>query len=134
MMERTHIPILHKVSVKKKPKGIRKVSVKRRRLNDEYRELRTEFLREHPYCQWFMAEHGIDEQVAISNMGLVLHKMNGVFEYVNVPKSTQIHHKRGRVGQLLLDIRYFLAVSDEAHRIIHHDTKTSYEKGYMMPR
>jgi len=50
------------------------------------------------------------------------------------PRSTEIHHKRGRIGELLLDKAFFMAVCAEGHKAIHHYTKISYEKGYMLPR
>src|SRR4051812_11015569 len=34
-------------------------------------------------------------------------------------RATQVHHKKGRRGKLLLDQRYWIAVSDEGHTKIH---------------
>lgn len=34
-------------------------------------------------------------------------------------KSVEVHHKKGRAGDLLLDETYWLAVSEEGHRKIH---------------
>ncbi len=80
-----------------------------------------------------MAEHGVDEDVAIANMGIVLIKKDGEWIYLHIPHSTQVHHKKGR-GKFLLDVSTWMAVSDHGHKVIHHDTKTSYERGYMLPR
>jgi len=114
-------------------------SKKRKALNDTYLELRKDYLLEHPYCMHFMQENGIDEDVAVKNMGIVLVKRkdgqsDGDWDWGHCPKATQIHHRKGRVGNLLIDMRWWMAVSEEGHRKIHNDPKTSYEKGYMVPR
>jgi hypothetical protein len=38
---------------------------------------------------------------------------------VKIVCATEVHHTRGRLGKLLLDKRYWLAVSAEGHRWIH---------------
>lgn len=49
-------------------------------------------------------------------------------------KATQIHHKAGRVGKLLTDVRYFLAVSDEGHRMIEGNPEWAKKMGYSVER
>lgn len=51
-----------------------------------------------------------------------------------VPQANQIHHKRGRIGDLLTNKEFFMAVSPQGHNYIHHFTKESYEKGWMLNR
>ncbi len=135
MAERTHIPILRPKPLKSKGKGLRRASKKRGKANAEYLELRKGFLEQNPYCQWFMQENGISEEVAAANIGLVLvnHPVWG-WKHIHVPRATQVHHKKGRVGNLLIDIRYWMAVSHEAHEHIHRFPKESYEKLYMLKR
>jgi hypothetical protein len=49
-------------------------------------------------------------------------------------KATEIHHMRGRVGALLLDQRYWLPVSTEAHVRITNNPKWAIKAGYSLPR
>lgn len=44
-------------------------------------------------------------------------------------KSEDIHHVIGRAGKLLLDERYWLAVSREGHNLIHSNIKEAQAKG-----
>lgn len=104
---------------------IRKVSKKRVKVNREYMKLRAEYLKLHPYCEWYMAEHGINERDALEHQGWYL---NG-----RIPMAQDIHHKRGR-GKYLLDPSHFMAVSRLGHESIHHNVADSYAKGYMLPR
>lgn len=45
--------------------------------------------------------------------------------------SSQIHHIRGRLGPLLLDERYWLAVSWEGHRWIHDNPAIARKRGWI---
>lgn len=49
-------------------------------------------------------------------------------------KATQCHHKRGRIGKLLLDKRYWLPVSDEGHRKIENNPDWARENGFIETR
>ena len=74
-------------------KPIPKISQKRKIENAKYIVLRIEFLgkKENSICP------------------------------VTGEKTTEIHHKKGRVGSLFLDIRYWLAVSREGHKKIEEN-------------
>ena len=48
--------------------------------------------------------------------------------------ATQIHHKKGRVGKLLTDVRYWLPVCEDCHRRIEDNPKMAYEKGLSLKR
>jgi hypothetical protein len=48
--------------------------------------------------------------------------------------SNQVHHKKGRSGKLLLDQRYWLAVSDAGHQKIHDYPVFALEHGFKIPR
>lgn len=48
--------------------------------------------------------------------------------------ATEIHHKKGRIGDLLIDIRYFLAVSDEGHKKIEANPEWAKKMGYSLSR
>lgn len=106
---RSHVPLINVPKKKKAKKAIRKVAKKRGPLNAQYMKLREEFLKAHPYCEYCL------------------------LEAIKVCPSTEIHHKKGR-GKYLLDTTTWMAVSNEGHKAIHADPKTSYAKGYMLPR
>lgn len=58
-----------------------------------------QFLLAHPYCQVWLAEHGVAESTAIHQQGRVA--VGGVI--VSVPLSSQVHHKNKRRCADLLD-------------------------------
>ncbi len=47
--------------------------------------------------------------------------------------SSQVHHKFGRRGKLLLDERHWLAVSNEGHDKIHKKPEWARARGYLAP-
>ena len=49
-------------------------------------------------------------------------------------KATQVHHKKGRTGKLLTDVKYFLAVSAEGHKKIEENPVWAKEMGYSVNR
>lgn len=111
---------------------LKRQSTKRRKENAEYMKVRDEYLKEHPYCEWWLHNAGLKES-DVSPMGTV--EMNRGFDMIIywVPKANQIHHKKGR-GKYLCVKEFFMAVSDEGHRWIHAHPKESYEREYMLPR
>lgn len=48
--------------------------------------------------------------------------------------ATECHHKKGRIGKLLLDTRYWLAVSREGHKWIEEHPIEAKEKGWSLSR
>ena len=46
---------------------------------------------------------------------------------------TQVHHMRGRVGPLLIDRRFWLAVSAEGHTWIHANPQLACKQGWLAP-
>jgi len=119
---------MKKTPIKRK-KRLNPVSKKRKKVNKEYMELRDAYLASHPYCEWWLAEHGITMEQAIVRNGFV--KVNGRVQ--SVPLATEIHHRRGR-GKYLLDASTWIAVSSEGHRAIHNYPQEAYAKGYLLPR
>ncbi len=89
---------------KKKPAPIKKLSDKRAVENKEYLTLRKVFLESHPICP------------------------------ITGGKTVDIHHKKGRIGKLLCDIRYWLAVSREGHGRIENNPEWAYKMGYSLLR
>lgn len=113
-------------------KPIRKVSTKRAKLNREYTKLKAEFLKLHPYCQYFLRENELDEDRVFGNGGYAsIWKWDG--KRTQVPLAVDIHHVKGR-GKYLLDTSTWMAVSREGHRHIHDYVADSYAMGYMQPR
>lgn len=88
----------------KKP-GIAKVAAERKEINKEYERVKKEFLRKHKCC-----------------------------EACGDAPSTEVHHKRGRVGKLLTDVRFFLAVCRPCHFHIESDPVFSKQMGYSESR
>lgn len=48
--------------------------------------------------------------------------------------TTDIHHKRGRVGQLFLDTKYWVALSREGHAFVEENPEWAKENGYSLDR
>lgn len=130
---RSHIPIVHQKAVKAKGRGLARISQKHAARLREYAKLSKRFLLDHPYCQYWLAEHGYDEQGAICRFRCAPGRSyQGLCEH-EVHRSTEVHHRKGR-GKFLLDTTTWMAVSRYAHLQIHADPKTSYAKFYMLPR
>lgn len=49
-------------------------------------------------------------------------------------RATQVHHKKGRIGDLLTDERYWLAVSSDGHEYIENNPIEAKEKGWSLSR
>lgn len=45
--------------------------------------------------------------------------------------ATQVHHKRGRIATLLLDKRFWIAVSAEGHDFIHNNVSKAMKLGLL---
>jgi len=88
--------------------GIKKMSAKRAKQNTLYLQKRNAFLKANPFCQA---------------------KIIGCQRIAD-----QIHHMRGRDGDLLSDERYFLAVCQTCHRDITDDSKMAIERGFSLTR
>jgi hypothetical protein len=91
---------------KKAPKPLRKVSVKRVEQNTEYSNLRLAYLKVYPVCE-------------------VLNCLN---------PSTEIHHRAGRIGELLTDINHFMAVCRTCHQYIELNPLWAKLQGYSESR
>ena len=48
--------------------------------------------------------------------------------------SEQIHHKKGRIGNLLTDVRYFLAVCFACPHWIELNPKEAFKRGFSVSR
>jgi hypothetical protein len=88
------------------PEPIKKVSQKRNLENKEYLKVRKVFLQSLMFCQ------------------------------VNSCKKlpTEVHHKKGKIGKLLTDTRYFLGVCRECHNKIELEPLWAKENNYSLNR
>lgn len=84
---------------------IAKASPKRKEQQAIYEERRKEFLKKHPRCRIF------------PNL-----------------KSQEVHHMKGRAGDLFLDERYWMPVSSKAHTLITLKPTWARAKGYIITR
>lgn len=121
----------------KRKTPLRKRSAKKAKLDREYTKLRKQYLEDNPICEWWLAENGFDD--ATVRFGgaeglIIVHKNKGIVMVNEAPPSVEIHHVRGRVGALLNDTNFWMAVSREGHDAIHQNPKRSYELGYMKKR
>jgi hypothetical protein len=88
----------------KRKTPLRRVSKKRKLQNDVYKEVREKFLTLNPLCQ-------VCSSVA-----------------------SQVHHRRGRFGDRLNEVEFFLAVCLDCHHKIHMNPAWAYAKDYMVKR
>lgn len=94
--------------VKSIPKPINKKSTKQQKLEIVYRIARDKFLKDHPYCQAQLP----------GCMG----------------KCDQIHHKKGKIGELYLDTKYWLALDFNCHRWIEEHPEEAKKLGFSESR
>lgn len=92
-----------KKEVKKRAKAIKQVSSKRARQNQLYTVARRMFLEMNPKC--------------------------AIYPHLD---ATEIHHKKKRNGERLLDTTLWLAVSRQGHNYIHANPEESYSKGWLI--
>lgn len=89
----------------KKAKQIAKISTRRKTERQIYNVKRRMFLEQNPMCQIYPDK-----------------------------KATEIHHIRGTNNGRLLDEKYWMALSREAHNYVHANPSESYEKGWLIKR
>ena len=61
-------------------------------------------------------------------------KDNPMCERCKIERSDQIHHKKGKVGSMLYNKTYFMAVCFECHRYIEDNPNESKQKGWSLNR
>jgi hypothetical protein len=91
---------------KAQPKPINKLSKKRQVEELRYKVLRIEFLgkKENQICP------------------------------ITKEKTTDIHHKKGRIGDLLLDTRYWVALSRRGHKFVEENPEWARKNGFSLNR
>lgn len=92
----------------KDQKPIPKVSKKRAKQNRDYSKVRFEYLQQHPGCQ--IRQEGC------------------------TGKANQIHHKKGRIGNLLTNPEYFIATCANCHAWAEKNPKEAKKQNYSQSR
>jgi len=100
----THAKPLKRMPLKKSEKPIKKVSERRKKEQKEYEALVKQFLSGHKFC-----EAGVKCKPDT--------------------KSEDCHHKKGRAGNLFLDVRYWLAVCRKCHSWITENSAEAINLG-----
>ena len=78
----------------------------------KYRIAKAEHLAEHPYCQ----------ACGLVRPGLPPHR------------AMWIHHKKGKLGDLLWDRRWFCSIDGECHLIVEKRREWAYSVGLLLDR
>lgn len=89
-------------------KPIKPRSEKRVKEESKYSKARKEYLADHPNCEA---------------------RLIGCTQL-----ACQIHHKKGRIGELLYNKKFFLAVCDHCHKWIEAHPEEAKEKGFSLNR
>lgn len=103
---------------------------------------------EHPLCQIYMAEHGLDERAVLRGFAglsrahwVTIKTPSGrlwpaiCFRYKGhlVPIAAELHHRAGREGSRYWDPRWFMAASAAWHREVHDHGAWARGRGYLLP-
>lgn len=90
-------------------KPIKKVSDKLKSNLEKYYEVRDKYLSENPKCE--------------ANI-----------ECKGKNTATDIHHKKGRIGKMLTDVKFFMAVCRDCHTWIHDNDAKARELGFLLSK
>lgn len=89
---------------------MRRVSKKQSRENAEYRKAKAIFLEEYKWCPVMLHVKG------------------------SKCRTTEIHHTKARDGELLLDQRFWMAVSQKGHKWIQDNDRLAQQYGFRFLR
>jgi hypothetical protein len=98
--------VAQKVCIKAKRTKISPISDRQKKRLSDYRKVRDKFMSEHPMCEFNGCES----------------------------KATDLHHKKGKVGDLLTDTRYFSALCRTHHSYIELHPILAQELGLSVKR
>jgi hypothetical protein len=114
---------------------LRRTSRKRAKHDDEYRVLRTIYLSAHPLDQYALAQLGFDEEEVLQAFFRGTAGVGSWFLWrgQHIPPSNQVHHRNQRHGARLIDVRWFLAVSNHTHDMINNNLRLAREQGFSLP-
>jgi hypothetical protein len=75
-----------------------------------------------------------DEKIYTARRIVFLSKPENKLCPITGEKTTEVHHKKGRVGSLFLDETFWLAVSRKGHQMIEENPEWAKENGYSLNR
>ena len=105
------------------------VSKRRNEERNEYRRRSRAYLAAHPFCQVFIAIHGLVEADVIASCGRVDTPAGAFY----VPPATEIHHRNKGRGRRLNDERWWLAASRRWHDYVESRKDWARQEGYLLP-
>lgn len=106
-----------KVSPEKKPRRLRQKSSNQRRREARYMVVRNLYLRNHPHCE-----------VCVKMATLL-----DCSSYTILP-SREVHHRKGKIGELFFDVKFFLAVCRGHHDAIGREPAWAKRHGFIVDR
>lgn len=122
---------------KKGGKRIRSATPKRASQLKEYSLLRSEYLKQHPWCEIWLKREGFteDDVTDSTESGGIIEidwdNGRGVVSRIHVPLATEIHHPAGRIGKKLADKTNFCACSRKQHLWLHANPSTARALGLL---
>lgn len=106
----------------------------------EYRIESPKYLDAHPWCEIFLAEHGLllsdVSESGWADIRSPEEKRDGVCvgRRVHVPRSIEVHHRNGRNGrERLLNQAFWMAVHRSSHNHIKDHQSWARRRGYLLP-
>ena len=99
----------------------------------EYAELRERYLREHPVCQIWIAERGLDEAAVLAQLGDNRRPGDLWWNGERVPFANQIHHRNKCRRARLTDERWIMSASQKWHDEVEGKKGWARDRGYLFP-
>lgn len=104
---------------------MRQRSPRRNATQKEYAREVAYYLAKHPFCQISIARHELDESAVVA--------AGGRYGKIQIPRATEVHHRNKRDGARLLDKRWWMAASRQAHDWVEDNKETARILGYLLP-
>lgn len=112
---------------------LRRVNLDRARTNREYAALEEAYLREHPFCMIWIAEHGLRETDVIASDGWATIEIAGRRVRRRCPAATEVHHRNKARGVRKNDQRWWMAASRPRHDYVEACKTWARAEGYLLP-
>jgi len=104
---------------------LKPASPKRAAQLKEYSRLRKAFLAEHPRCEVRLHAQGRELQP--------FGKPSDVAMQCPM-RSDDVHHRAGRMGKMLLDVRFLMAACRSCHDFLHSNANEARRLGYLITK
>lgn len=100
-----------------------------------YSAIKAQYLAVHPFCQIFLARHGLDEAEVFAAAGGPQFSWSGATYYkgLRIPRSTQIHHRNKRDRDRLNDVGWWLAACQAEHDLVENNKSWARDVGLLLP-